>query len=323
MCLISTSVNESEVLIRIDQFIHSICIKEFNPQQFKSELKVLSSLFKTIYQVHLKYSTSINVFRRMVHALDEYLCSPSITSIGDLKEFQLHYLTTIALGAYRDIQDELILFKRQERDNKNGLEKYIKQLTQHYSKLLFIRVDLSIALEHQHGIGIEQFNQYLRTFINRVQNHDTCFKDIQGYVWAIEQGETKGYHCHVLLIYDGHKHQKDFGMAIQVGQSWSEITANKGYYFTSNSPEYKEQFAQKGTLGVGMIHRSQPKLVENAINAAMYLVNPEKDNQHLRAKVVRMRSFGKGQYKIDKRRGCNVVKLLVAQGFSLCADYYD
>lgn len=323
MCLIPSSLNESQVLITIDEFIQSICIKEFNPQQFKSELKVLSSLFKTIYQAHLKYSTSIDVFQRMVRAVDEYLCLPSISSIDDLKEFQLRYLTTIALGAYHDIQDELISFKLQENKNKNGLEQYIKKLTQHYSKLLFIRVDLSIALKHQHGIGIEQFNQYLRTFINRVQNHDTCFKDLQGYAWAIEQGESKGYHCHVLLIYDGHKHQKDFGMAIQVGQCWSEITANKGYYFTSNDPEYKAQFAQKGTLGVGMIHRSNPKQVENAINAAMYLVNPEKENQYLRTKVARMRSFGKGQYEIDKRRGCVVSTLPVAQGFSLCADYYD
>ncbi|EOR09491.1 hypothetical protein F896_00983 [Acinetobacter genomosp. 15BJ] len=323
MCILPTIVNESEVLIRIDQFIQSISIKEFNPQQFSSEFVELSSLFKTIYQVHLKYSISINVFRRMVHAFDEYLSSSSITTIDDLKEFQLRYLTTIALEAYRDIQDELISFKLQENKNKNGLEEYIKQLTQHYSKLLFIRIDLSIELKYQHQIGIEQFYEYLRTFINRMQNQDTCFKDLQGYAWAIEQGGKKGYHCHVLLIYDGHKHQKDFGMAIQVGQCWSEITANKGYVFICNAPEYKAQFQQKGTLGIGMIHRNNPQQVENAVNAAIYLVNPEKENQYLRAKVARMRSFGKGQYEIEKRRSCVASTLSVAKGFRLCTDYYD
>lgn len=65
----------------------------------------------------------------------------------------------------------------------------------------------------------------------------------------------------LLLYYDGHKHPKDFGMAIQVGQCWSEITANQGYYFTSNSPEYKAKFLQKGKLGIGMIHRSNPQQV--------------------------------------------------------------
>lgn len=320
MCLIQSNINESQVLIAIDQFIQSIYIKEFNPQQFRSELKELIPLFKIIYQTHLKYSESVDVFRRMVRAFDELLCLPSISSIEDLKEFQLHYIATIALAVYRDVRDELILFKLQEHDNKNGLEEYIKQLTQHYSKLLFIRVDLSIVLEHQHEVGIEQFNQYLRKFINRVQNHDTCFKDLQGYAWAIEQGERKGYHCHVLLIYDGHKHQKDFGMAIQVGQCWTKITDSKGYVFTSNSPEYKERFNQKGILGIGMIHRNKPEQVQNAINAAMYLVNPEKDHQHLRVKVQRMRSFGKGQYVIDSRRGCNV-SVPEFKGFRLCEDY--
>ncbi|OTG69447.1 hypothetical protein B9T25_02420 [Acinetobacter sp. ANC 4470] len=323
MCLIPSSLNESQVLIAIDQFIQSIYVKKFNPQQFRSELKELIPLFKTIYQAHLKYSESIDLFRRIVRAFDELLCLPSISSIEDLKEFQLHYLNTIALAVYRDVRDELSLFKRQENKNKNGLEEYIKQLTQHYSKLLFIRVDLSIALEYQHEVGIEQFNQYLRTFFNRVQNQDTCFKDLQGYVWAIEQGERKGYHCHVLLIYDGHKHQKDFGMAIQVGQCWTNITKNKGYVFTSNSPDYKERFNQKGSLGIGMIHRNKPEQVQNAINAAMYLVNPEKDHQHLRVKVQGMRSFGKGQYVIDTRRGCNVSVLPEFKGFKLCEDYYS
>lgn len=92
-------------------------------------------------------------------------------------------------------------------------------------------------------------------------------------------------------------------MAIQVGQCWSEIEANKGYYFTSNSPEYKEQLLHKGKLGSGMIHRSKPEQTQNAINAAVYLVNPEKDNQHLRARTPSMRSFGRGQYELNKRRG--------------------
>ncbi|WP_262463358.1 inovirus Gp2 family protein [Acinetobacter radioresistens] len=238
----------------------------------------------------------------MVCSLDQILLGHK--SINDLSNFELRYLWNNALAYSQDVDLELLGFKNQEKRNRNGLEEYLTQLTKHYSKLLFIRIDLSIALKHQHEVGIERFNHYLRIFINRVQNQDTCFKDLQGYVWAIEQGEKKGYHSHVLLIYDGHKHQKDFGMAIQVGQCWTKITEGKGYLFTSNSPEYKERFNQKGILGIGMIHRNKPEQVQNAINAAMYLVNPEKDHQHLRVKVRGMRSFGKGQYEIDKRRGC-------------------
>ena len=304
MCLILSNDNESKILIDVDQFIQSIYKNEINETLFKITLNDLVPKFKAVYKLHLKYSESICVFKRMVCSLDVILLGTK--SIDELSNYELRFLWNNALIYFNDVNLELLRFKNQEIKNRNGLEEYLTQLTKHYSKLLFIRIDLSIALEHQHEVGIERFNHYLRIFINRVQNQDTCFKDLQGYVWAIEQGEKKGYHSHVLLIYDGHKHQKDFGMAIQVGQCWTKITEGKGYIFTSNSPEYKERFNHKGILGIGMIHRNKPEQVQNAINAAMYLVNPEKDHQYLRAKVQRMRSFGKGQYVIDSRRGCIV-----------------
>ena len=314
------SHSESKVLIDVDQFIQSIYENELNETLFKNVLNDLVPKFKAVYKLHLKYSESICVFKRMVCSLDQILLGHK--SIGDLSNFELRYLWNNALAYSQDVNLELLGFKYQEKRNRNGLEEYLIQLTKHYSKLLFIRIDLSIALDHQHEVGIEQFNHYLRIFINRIQNQDTCFKDLQGYAWAIEQGEKKGYHCHVLLIYDGHKHQSDFGIALQVGQCWKQITENKGYFFTSNSTEYKNKFDQKGMLGIGMIYRKNPQQVQNAINAAMYLVNPEKDNQYLRVKTLRMRSFGKGQYEIDKRRGCTINVLKESAGFKLCDAYH-
>ncbi|NAR74955.1 inovirus-type Gp2 protein [Acinetobacter haemolyticus] len=249
------------------------------------------------------YAQSVETFHSLTKAIDEMLNGEDISVVRHLTPMQMSRLLELLHYGKLNFALEVIGLKAQEQRNQRSLREYLEQLTKHYAKLLFIRIDLSIELKHQHTVGIEQFNAYLRTFINRVQNQDTCFKGLQGYAWALEQGATKGYHCHLLLIYDGHKHQKDFGMAIQVGQCWSEITANQGYYFTSNSPDYKKQFLKKGKLGVGMIHRSKPEQVQNAINAAVYLVNPEKDNQHLRARVSNMRSFGRGRYEINKRRG--------------------
>lgn len=74
---------------------------------------------------------------------------------------------------------------------------------------------------------------------------------------------------------------------------------------------------KKGQLGIGMIHRNKPEQVQNAIKAAIYLVNPEKDHQHLRVKVQGVRSFGKGQYMIDSRRGCNISFLPQFKGFKV------
>lgn len=317
------NINESEVLIAIQNFMISMCFEGDSEQGFKESLALLIPQFKAIYQSNLQYAQSIETFHSLTKVVDHILNGQAISAVKHLDPMQMTQLLGLLRQGRLLIAQEIIYLKAQEKRNQRSLREYLKQLTQHYAKLLFIRIDLSIELKYQHQVDIEQFHAYLRTFINRMQNQDTCFKDLHGYAWALEQGETKGYHCHVLLIYDGHKHQKDFGMAIQVGQCWSEITANKGYYFTSNSPDYKAQFAQKGKLGIGMIHRSNPQQVENAINAAMYLVNPEKENQYLRAGVPKIRSFGKAQYKINHRRGCIVSTLPVAQGFRLCTDYYD
>lgn len=297
------TLNESKVLVEIEKFIISMSYESYTEQGFKDGLMEFIPQFKAIYKSHLKYAQGIETFHFLMKAIDEMLNGQPISAVRHLTHRQIALLLEHLREGKLNIAFEIIQLKAQEKRNQRSLREYLQKLTHHYAKLLFIRIDLSIELKHQHAVDIEQFNAYLRTFINRVQNQDTCFKSLQGYAWALEHGEQKGYHCHLLLIYDGHKHQKDFGMAIQVGQCWSEITANQGYYFISNSPEYKEQLLRKGRLGIGMIHRSRPEQIQNAINAAMYLVNPEKDNQHLRARIKDMRSFGKGQYELNKRRG--------------------
>ena len=39
----------------------------------------------------------------------------------------------------------------------------------------------------------------MKTLRNRISNQDGCFSDLQGYAWAVEQGEQRGYHSHLLL----------------------------------------------------------------------------------------------------------------------------
>lgn len=292
--------NEAQVLIAIDSFIQSICRYEiFNESRFRSRLKALIPSFNWIYRPNFKYSRSVMLFQKIVHDLG---CITDLNDIDQLSKAQILTLSDKVQYDSFDVQLELRSLQVQEQKNKSSLKEYLKELIWHYSKLLFVRIDLAIQQEFQHEVNIEGFNQDLKTFMNRVQNKDTCFKDLQGYAWAVEQGEKKGYHCHVLLIYNGHKHQSDYGLGMQVGMCWKKTTDDKGYFFLSNTPEYKKRFEQQGTLGIGMICRNNPLQVQNAINAAMYLVNPEKGDQYLRVKVKGMRTFGKGVYDVNWRR---------------------
>lgn len=300
MSLNPSMTNESEVLVSIDSFIQSICRYELiNEHYFISTLKQLIPPFNSIYQPHLEYRYSVMLFKKMI---DDLYNTNRLNYLDHLSRVEIFVLLRKVQYKNHDVTCESLFLQGQEKKNRVSLKTYLENLMLHYSKLLFIRIDLAIQYEFQHEIGIQQFNDYFRVFLNRVQNKDTCFQDLHGYAWAIEQGESKGYHCHVLLIYDGHKHQQDYGLGMRIGACWKELTEDKGYFFLSNTPAYKKRFQQKGSLGIGMIHRKDPLQVANAINAAMYLVNPEKDKQHLRVRVKGMRTFGKGVYHVGWRR---------------------
>ncbi|WP_411617734.1 YagK/YfjJ domain-containing protein, partial [Acinetobacter nosocomialis] len=196
-------------------------------------------------------------------------------------------------------------FKYQERKNQIELERYLNKILNHYARLVFVRVDVGIFQEHQANWDVEDFHRALEILRNRMSYKDSCFRHLQGCVWAFEQGAKKGYHCHLLLIYDGNMRDGDEWLGEEVGKYWQQyITNNQGCYFNCNRKENKEKFEVNGLLGIGMIHRNQQKQVENAIRAGLYLVNPKKVEQRLRAKTSpKMRSFGISQFDLDWRRG--------------------
>ena len=291
----------SEQLIRIDNLIRIILIGKISNQQIKEAITFISPDLAFNLSEDLKYAETIQIYSEALHLLKHrqgISCNPmDLTSI-DLA----HFIGYILNQSQRiDLEDDR--FARQELSNRESLETYLRQLLNHYARLLFVRVDFAIQQQYQSEIDIRQFHSLMKKMSNRYSNRDGCFSGLQGFAWAIEQGETKGFHCHVLLIYDGSKHQNDFGIGLAVSQYWHQLTEGRGSCFISNAPDYKAQFEEQGKLGIGMIHRSQPLQVENAINSAIYLVNPEKKYQNLRVRVPRMRTFDHGNFNVHWRRG--------------------
>ena len=203
------------------------------------------------------------------------------------------------------VKQQLIDFQQRELKNQQSLFDYTSSLINHYARLLVVRVDLSILQEYQALYNIQAFNKALDTLLRRIADQDTCFNALQGYAWALEHGVSKGYHCHLLLMYDGNVHQGGFEMGQWVGECWEQITHGCGYIFNCNHPDYMDTYKAIGRLGIGMIHRDVEHEVFNFLNyAAPYLVNGEKVQQHPRGKdKSNMRSFGKGVIDSKNRRG--------------------
>jgi len=203
-----------------------------------------------------------------------------------------------------DIDNERLAFIYQESLNKRQLESYVNNLTNHYSRILFLRIDLKYAQETSHLVSIQDFDCHMSHFRDLIGNKKTCFKNLQGYAWALEQGKSNGgLHCHLLLMYDGAKRRNDWYLAKDVGEKWKMITGGLGECYSYHDSERKQQYSQYGKLGIGMIHQNNPQEVENAERSALYLAKLNKHAQRLKLWLPNMRTFGQGQYRNTTRRG--------------------
>ncbi|MDF2416190.1 inovirus-type Gp2 protein [Acinetobacter beijerinckii] len=295
-------LNSSSVLTAIDHLVHQVYNDQIDNEDLKYALVDLVSAFKVFYRNDLSYVPSIQGFMNVIAALDKMLMSQSYDQILNFDHEDMSYIRIIIRESLNSMQEYISRHQNQEKRNQKRIQQYLTDLTVHYSKLLFVRVDLGYLKEQQYQVDVGVLQQHMDTFRQRLANQDGCFSDLQGYAWALEEGATKGLHAHILLIYDGHKHQQGFGLAKLVGDAWLEITGRTGMYFNCHDTDYIKKFEREGTLGIGMIHRNKPQQIANAINAAKYLVNPEKGFQYLRSKTRGMRTFGVARFEKANRR---------------------
>lgn len=288
----STALNESKTLIEIEFFVEGIVDRRRVPRNFYIELSDLLIEFGAIYNPEFHYSTLIQAFIELLLDMEEYLVS---------RTKLIKRLSKISFAdIQRDFKKHNRRHKRQQRNHRYSESENTKQLVERmtnvidqYSRILVVRVDLAYPLKHQGKIGIQEFNDDMSELRKKIHDRDTMFKGLIEYAWALEQGEKKGYHCHLLLVYKGYQRRKAYGIAQQVGKLWKRISHDIGCHFNCHDTDYLKQFSDRNTLGIGMIHRRYQDEVNNMLNTVKYLVRPEKDNQYLRVKCKkRMRTFG-------------------------------
>ena len=269
---------------------------------FINELNNLYQPFMYYYEpdTELVYSMPINAFFISTQLIvgDQYP-NEVIWDYNNVTE-----LIDILRCYKREVNGEKYILKYEEGKNKESLSQYITQLVNHHARLIFVRVDLKYAKDCSHLITIEDFYEHINKLCQMMRNKNTCFRCLQGYAWALEQGGIEGgLHCHLLLIYDGNKRQNDWYIAKEVGEKWKAITGGLGEFYSYHDKETKQGYERNGKLGIGMIHRDEPQEVENAVDSALYLTEPSKEDQHLKAWLPNMRTFAHGRYRTSRRRG--------------------
>ena len=299
-----SSYSETEILFAVEKFIINIQQVGFENTQ-KQEFKELLELFDTIYNPDYYYSDYITAFIKIKLLVDQTRFDLLLTE-DDSYDFVLEF-DNEQFASYEkmlnllkgEIELNLHQSRLQEKNNKESLMEYAKQLFNHSTKLLIVRVDLGYLNDSKQQITIDQFYQHFEIMRSYLSNQDTFFSNIHGYSWTIEQGEKQGYHVHLLLMYDGTKVQNAFYYAQRVGKEWKEITKGSGRYFNLHDKEYLHQLRKAGCdIGLGTISRNNAGDWERLVAVIEYLTDPIKDEQSLRVKCLKnMQTFENGVFE--------------------------
>lgn len=283
---------------QVDNFIRTlitrnISVNQMDLNKITLELNRLHQPFFRIFSNEYWYSNTIQAFVVAIYScIGEVPTKDFVWQTSSTAKF-LYYLLTYEKMVRYSLDSQI----NQEMNNRYELEQYVRRVLNNYAKSLVIFITLSYQHQWREKVSLEDFQNQIDNFRDLISNKKTCFKDLVGYAWAIEQGIEKGYHCHLWLAYDGSKRQSDFYIGKEVGEKWVKITNGLGEYHNSNNPETKYSYQQHGRLGIGRIHRNNLHEIENAVSTALYLTEPHKCNQYLVVKPSGMKTFGKGVFR--------------------------
>lgn len=316
--MIIPKLSHEIVVAKVDKLVSDI----LNPnasisiQQIIEQLNLYYRPMTLLLNDELVYTNSIKWFIGSCYIVCGY-CYPD-EIIWD-ETMTLKFLQMLKFYQY-EYDTAMTDFSFQEQRNSQSLKEYMNYFLEKYARVLIVRVDIKIKSEFAHFVDVETFQGFMKQLMRAIQrdreieqqrkagkiaNKDKgCFEDLRGYAWAIEQSvDNGGLHCHLVLIYNGDKRQRDWYLGEAVGKRWVEITEGLGWYNNGNTTECKREYKRRGILGIGMIHKDNLLEVKNAIYAALYLTRPNKYGQRLKAWTPNMRTFGHGTYRTKKRRG--------------------
>lgn len=287
-------MTEAQTLLAIENFMKRVIKPNYYWRDFEEDFDELLHDADAIYNPRYQYASLVQAYFDL---LLKRMRDREYRLFENRQEFKDYQLRTEKLH-----KKFIYGFQRNNKRNHDNLEEYFLDLVERHRKLLLVRVDLHYATDL--CPSVKQFDRDIEKLVKRIQDKDTIFKGQVGYAYRLEQGgKSRGYHCHLLVIYNGSKHCKDSHFAGEIGTLWQDrITSGDGAYYICNTAKNKREYQLAGRLGIGMIERGDASAEYNALMAIGYLASPEKDNQYLRGKLSGKREFGKGQNDRDEDR---------------------
>ena len=181
------TVNESKILIEIENFVENVSVTKRKPHNFYNQLTELLVQLNQIYNPDYSYVPAIEAMIELLLDLDEYLDDPECLyerliriSFEDIqRDFKRHYR-----GQKRQLRDH----RHSESENTKTLVDRMQEISDKYSRILVVRVDLAYPLKFQDQIGILDFKDDMDVLRTRLRDQDTVFKKIDCIRMGIRAG---------------------------------------------------------------------------------------------------------------------------------------
>jgi len=173
---------------------------------------------------------------------------------------------------------------RSSQENYQSGIKYVAKLFANTSRLLVLRIDVHYAKKFAKGVPVTQIRKDFVRFMNN-RRHNGLFASMVGHIWKLEEGQSRGFHLHLILFFRGSKVYQHAYLAEEIGQYWENaITKGQGTYFSChrNPNRYRRS-------GIGMIHCTDREKLATLNTIIRYIT---KKDQYLRIKEGR--TFGHG-----------------------------
>lgn len=109
----------------------------------------------------------------------------------------------------------------------NSIDDYINRLFMLYSRLMVIRVDFSYNKQHSvyNSINRDVTRKHLERFLNN-RRGNSKFNDLVGYIISLEHGNTRGWHYHAILLFNGANVCKDGYYSKEMGEYWMNVVSS-------------------------------------------------------------------------------------------------
>lgn len=318
-----TPLRENEITLQIEGLVKDV-INHYKPIKLSrfgriSHIKFDGSFYLKILQALPTYLSIYNppsIDQKPMHDYSEHLeifwraCEETGLVAIKYKRYHFEILTMNRIITLVELISQYAnspTFKRrvydrfyETKDKRTNLQKFARSMHARFSRLLVVRVDFGYLKDCRHLVGIDDVYGHLSAF-KRKKETDSLLMDCVAGALVIEQGAIHGgFHIHAVFYFLGNDHQKDWHIAEEIGEIWKKVTNGLGSFY--NVHDDKDKFIQRGTLGIGMINRNDRIAVENSIKTVTYLAKPEKDDQYLRIKPHRARTFTTWMSKKNKRR---------------------